>query len=284
MVKPLILFLNFLLFAFLSSCQQPLKKAVVCGCASRRVQDSLVEKYLDNLVERVSYNTPQWQSVCDSVIAICPNIAQAYELKAIPFIKYGNYAKAFPLEDQAVEFAPKEYTAYRGFLKCIFTKDFEGALIDFKKAQELVPNSYEMDHTYFFYEGLCNLKLAHYLEAEENFKKDIFIQTRGDTTKPVHYNSFFYIGVLYYKMENYAQAKKYFLKCIALYEQHPEANYYLAMVYKKMNKYNLEKKYLEISKQAFEDGYNLVEDNIVYVNYPYQVTLYEVGQAIKELP
>lgn len=283
MVKSLILFLNFLLFAFFCSCQQPVEKVMNCDCSSKIVRDSLVEKYLDNLVQRVSYNTPKWQSVCDSVIAICPNVAQAYELKAIPFIKYGDYAKAFPLEDKAVEFAPKGFTSYRGFLKCIFTKDYEGAIIDFNKAEELVPNGYEMDHTFSFYEGLCNLELANYRKAEENFKKDIFIQTGVDTAKTIHYNSLFYMGVLYYEMKNYAMAREYLLKCIAVYNQHPDANYYLAMVFKRMKNKTLEKKYLTISKQAFEDGYNLVEDNIVYVNYPHQVTLYEVEQALKAL-
>ena len=177
---------------------------------------------------------------------------------------------------------PKEYTAYRGFLKCIFTKDYEGALIDFQKAQQLVPNSYEMDHTYFFYEGLCHLELGHYLKAEENFKKDIMIQTGGDTTKNAHYNSFFYLGVLYYEMNNYPLAKNYLSKCVAIYQQHPEANYYLAMVFGQTRNFKFEKKYLEISQQAFKDGYDLVEDNIYYANYPHQVTLYEVGQALKQ--
>ncbi|MEO9071165.1 MAG: tetratricopeptide repeat protein [Ginsengibacter sp.] len=256
---------------------------VNCDCSSRIIRDSLIDKYLNNLVERVWYNTPQWQSVCDSVIAICPNIANAYELKAIPFIKYGDYAKAFPLEDKAVELAPKEYTAYRGFLKCIFTKDYEGAIIDFQKAQQLVPNSYEMDHTYFFYEGLCYLELGNYQKSEKNLKKDIFIQTVGDTTKTIHFNSFFYMGVLYYKMKNYKLAKEYLLKCISIYNEHPEANYYLAMIFKKKKDFPLEKKYLEISKKAFEGGYELNEDNIFYVNFPYQVTLYEVEMAMKGL-
>lgn len=281
MVKQLILFLSFLLSGFFSSCQQPLQKTSTCDCSNPRVRDSLVEKYLDNLVERVSYNTPQWQTICDRVIAICPNVAAAYQLKAIPFIKYGDYAKAFPLEDKAVELDPKQFTSYRGFLKCIFTKDYEGAIIDFQSAEKLVPNGYEMDHTFFFYKGLCNLELTYYAEAEKNFKKDIFIQTGGDTTKTVHYNSLFYLGVLYYEMKNYALAKEYLVRCLAVYEQHPDANYYLAMVYKKMRNFNLEKKYLTISKKAFEDKYDLVEDNIIYANYPHQVTLYEVEQAMK---
>ncbi len=282
MVKSLILFLNFLLLFLFSNCQQPKQKVVHCDCSRERVRDSLVEKYLDNLVERVWYNTPEWQSVCDSVIAICPNIAMAYQLKAIPFIKYGDYAKAFPLEDKAVELAPEEYTSYRGFLKCIFTKDYEGAIVDFKKAQELMPNGYEMDHTYLFYEGLCNLELANYAKAEKNFKKDILIQNGGDPAKSAHYNSLFYMGVLFFETKNYALAKKYLFKCLAIYKQHPQANYFLAMIFKNSKNKILEKKYLSISKKYFEAGYNLVEENTAYANFPYQVTLYEVEQAMNK--
>ena len=198
MAKSLILFLNFLFVAAFCFCQSIQNKSAACDCNNKNVKDSLVEKYLDNGAEKYSYNGPQWQLYCDSLIAICPNIAQAYQLKAIPYIKYGDYAKAFPLEDKAVELEPKSFTAYRGFLKCIFTKDYEGAIIDFKNAQLLTPNSYEMDHTYPFYEGLCNLELGNYSLAEENFKKDFFIQTGGNIEKQsrIHFNSFLYMGII----------------------------------------------------------------------------------------
>jgi len=244
----------------------------------------LIEKYLVKGAEKYSYNSPQWQLYCDSLIAICPNIAEAYQLKAIPYIKYGDYAKAFPLEDKAVELEPKNYTAYRGFLKCIFTKDYEGAIIDFKKAQQLTPNSYEMDHTYPFYEGLCNLELGNYSLAEENFKKDILIQTGGDTAKQnkVHFNTFLYIGILYYEMKDNEKARKNLQKCIAVYKAHPDANYYLGMLYKREQNTELKNKYLEIAKQAKSKGYSMNEDNLYYAYYPHQITLYEINTALQQ--
>ncbi len=175
MGKSLILFLSFFFAAAFCFCQSTQDILPKCDCSSKKVKDSLIEKYLTNGAEKYSYNGPRWQLYCDSLIALCPNIAVAYQLKAIPYIKYGDYARAFPLEDKAVELEPKKWTAYRGFLKCIFTKDYEGAIIDFQNAQRLTPNGYEMDHTYLFYEGLCNLELGSYSIAEENFKKDIFI-------------------------------------------------------------------------------------------------------------
>ena len=263
-------------------CQGVPGKFYKCDCSSKKIQDSLIEKYIDNGAEKNDYNKPTWQLYCDSLISLCPNIAIAYQHKAIPFIKYGNYAKAFPLEDKAVELAPSHWTAYRGFLKCIFTKDYEGAILDFKKAQLLTPNSYEMDHTYFFYEGLCNLELSNYFKAEENFKKDIFIQSGGNkiTESRVHFNSLLYIGILYYEMNDNNKAKEYLLECLSIYKELPEANYYLAMVYKNENNTELENKYLQIAKQSKIKGHSLNEDNVFYAYYPHQITLYEIEKDL----
>jgi tetratricopeptide (TPR) repeat protein len=243
--------------------------------------DSLIEKYIVNGAELNNYNGRNWQLYCDTAIDICPNIAVAYQHKAIPYIKLGNYASAFPLEDKAVEYAPVEFTAYRGFLKCIFTKDYKGAIIDFEKAQELSPNNYEMDHTYFFYEGLCNLELKNYPKAEENFKQDIFLQTGGDVkSSAIHFNTLMYIGILYYEMHDMIKAKDYLLKSLAAYKESPDANFYLAMIYKSENDNELMKKYLLIAKEAKTAGYSISEDNMSYAYYPHQITGYEIEQAL----
>jgi tetratricopeptide (TPR) repeat protein len=280
MVKSLLLSLSLVFFAIPGIAQNTEMKQGKCDCFSKTVRDSLIVKYLDSGAHKYWYTTPQWQIYCDSLIAICPNIAVAYQNKAIPFIKYGDYEKAFALEDKAVELEPRNYTAYRGFLKCIFTKDYEGSIIDFEKAQQLLPNSYEMDHTYFFYEGLCNLELGNYSKAEENLKKDIFIQTGGDTLKSAHFNSLYYLGVIYFEMKNYELANNNLLKCIKVYKEHPQANYYMAQIYKAKGNTELEYQYLLIAKKALEKGYEINEDNLYYSNYPHQVRLYEVELAL----
>lgn len=283
MAKSLILFLSFLFGSAFCFCQPTQNKSTACNCNDRKIKDSLIEKYLDNGAEIYSYDSPQRQLYCDSLISMCPNIGKAYQIKAIPYIKYGDYAKAFPLEDKAVELEPKNFTAYRGFLKCIFTKDYEGAIIDFQKAQQLTPNNYEMDHTYPFYEGLCNLELGNYSIAEENFKKDIFIQTGGNIVKQnkIHFNTYLYLGILYYEMKDDERAKENLQRCIAIYQAHPDANYYLGMLYKRGNNSEFKNKYLEIAKQAKIKGYNMNEGNTYYAYYPHQITLYEINKELQ---
>lgn len=82
--------------------------------------------------------------------------------------------------------------SYKGFCKCIFTKDYEGAIIDFQKAQQMFPGAYEMDHSYFFWQAVSYLELNNYVKAQEYFKQDIMIETNGDTTKNAHFNSLFF--------------------------------------------------------------------------------------------
>jgi tetratricopeptide (TPR) repeat protein len=285
MEKSLILFLSIFVASVCCCGQQIDRKNWKCDCSSTHVQDSIIERYLDNGAEKLAniYNNPSWELYCDSVIALCPNIAYAYRQKAIPYIKNGEYEKAFALNNKAVELDPKAWTAYRGFLKCIFTKDYEGAIVDFKKAQLLNPNGYEMDHTYKFFEGLCNLELRNYSLAEENFKQDILIQTGGVKGKEsdAHFNTLLYVGILYYEMNDTSKAKDFLLKCLNSYKELPDANYYLALVYKKENNHEMKNKYLQIAKKSKLEGYSLNEDNVFYAYYPHQITLYEIERELE---
>ena len=283
MVKSSILFLSFLFAGWACSHKPATTAGPAIDCSNPHIKDSIINRFIDNGAEKLpkQYNNPAWGSYFDSVIALCPDIASAWQLKAIPYIKNGEYEKAFALNDKAVALDPRGYTAYRGFLKCIFTKDFEGAITDFQKAQQLTPNGGEMDHTYKFYEGLCNLELGNYLQAEENFNADILIQTGGNKKAVPHFNTLLYVGILYYEMKNYVRSKEYLQKCLSVYPQLPEANFYLAMVYKQENRPALKNKYLELARMAIIDGYTMSEDNLYYAYYPHQVTLYEVGQELE---
>jgi tetratricopeptide (TPR) repeat protein len=266
-----------------TSCAQTGTAGNLLNCKSPLVRDSLIKRYIDQGADLLPnmYNNPVWQKYCDSIIALCPNTAEAYQLKAVPFIKNGEYEKAMPLYDRAAQVDPGRYTGHRGFIKCLFTKDYESAIADLQKAHQLVPNGYVMDHTFQFYEGLCHLELGNYTPAEQCLKQDIYIQTNGDPKKRPHFNSLLYMGILYYEMGKYDQARTYLLNCLNLYEKLPVANYYLAFVLGRNGNLVAKKQYLEIAKQSYLDGYRMNEDQLYYVNYPHEVKLYEIEEALK---
>jgi tetratricopeptide (TPR) repeat protein len=272
--------LSLLALARLGSGQSaPAKLAASCG--SKHYQDSLVTRYIENGAHKYSYNDPRWAQCCDSLLAICPNVAYAYQQKAVPLIKDAKYAEAFALENRAAELDPQTWLAYRGFLKCIFTKDYEGAISDFQQVARLKPGSREMDHTYPFFEGLCNLELGNYQRAEANFKEDIRQQKGPGGQQAVHFNTLFYVGVLYLEMKNYAQAQRYLAQCLKAYPQHPEANYYLGLTEQAKGDREAARRYLLAAQKALASGYRLNEDNIYYANYPRQITDYEIRQALR---
>jgi len=276
-----ILFLS-VLAMFESECGPVKKFSYSQDCENRKFRDSLIVRYVDSGAEKLPYyyNNPAWGSYLDSVISICPNVASAYQLKAVPAIKNGEYSKAYRLDEKAAELDSPQYVSYLGFLKCIFTKDYTGAIIDFNRAIKIIPGGAEMDHSFYFYLGICYLELGKYRDAEANFNKDIFSQNRGDSTGDIHFNSLLYMGITKSENNELDSAEIYLKKCLHIYKQLPEANYYLAFIYKKKKEANLEKNYLEIAQKSILGGYSMNEGNLYYVNYPRQITLYEVNKQL----
>jgi tetratricopeptide (TPR) repeat protein len=264
MEKLLILFLSFLHVSAACFSQE------VTRCNSNAFQDSLVEVY-SKKARQFGYNHPQWEASWDSLLVICPNVSDAYREKAIPYLKSADYARAFELEDKAVELDPEKWIAYRGFLHCIFTKNYEKALADFDRAEKLVPNANIMDHTYSFYLGLSYLGLAEYAQAEQAFLKDITQQRRGNGNNDPHFNSLLYLGIVYYEIHEYGKAEKALKNCLRLYKQLPEANYYLALTFKSAGN-SVASYYFEKAGEYYNLGYRLNEDNEPYANYPRQIS------------
>lgn len=260
--------------------QALLPQPLAPGCGSKANQDSLVARYIDRGAEKYSYLDPRWTQCCDSLIASCPSIAVAYQHKAVPLVKDGKWEEAFALENKAVELDPRSWLAYRGFLKVIKTKDYDGGLADFQQASRLNPRGREMDHTYPFFEGLCHLETGKYAQAEADFKRDVALQKASAAESNVHFNSLFYLGVLYFEMEKYALAEQYLQQCLKQYAQHPDAHYYLALSYRAEKREAPARQHLALAQQYLAKGYQLSEDNIVYENYPHQITAYEVQQAL----
>lgn len=245
------------------------------GCGNKAFTDSLVEVYSQK-AWKWGYNHPQWQASWDSLLAVCPNVAFAYREKAIPYIKNGNYAKAFELEDKAVALDPRAWIAYRGFLHCVFSKNYEKALEDFSSADSLASGNFVMDHTYDFYRGLCFLGMKEYPLAVRFFDADLAAQSKENT----HFNSYFYAGLANFLSDNYSEAERLLKSCLQTYPQQPEANYYLSKVYQATGRTSDSAQSSERAKQYFQEGFGLNEANVIYVNYPYQISYEDLGLPV----
>jgi len=60
--------------------------------------------------------------------------------------------------------------------------------------------------------------------------------------------------------------------------------YYKALILKKKKRQKEANELLEKAVEALKQGYKINEDNEMYVNYPFQITLHEVQEALKIRP
>jgi tetratricopeptide (TPR) repeat protein len=222
---------------------------------------------------RVFYTDPRWQLYCDSVLAICENIAEAYQMKALPFVKYGDFLTAMPLLDKAVLYDTLQYLPYRAFIKCIFAKDYDGAITDFNLCQRLARGGGIMDHSYSFYLGLSYLERGEADVAWQYIAEDIKVQQDRGAGSDAHFNSWLYAGIVHIELNKPDSAKYFLQQCLSRYPQHPEGNYYMARVLQKLSLPDDAQKHAEAGRAGLIAGYRMNEDNIAYVNYPRQVTV-----------
>lgn len=240
-------------------------------CSSQRVQDSLFHNYARK-AHTFGPDNPAWDATFDALLAVCPNIAEAYQEKGIRQMFLGNLPKMIAYNDTAVALDPNRWLAYRGYLHCMLAKDYQKAITDLLAAEKLTPNAFTMDHTFSFFIALSHMESGNYPEAEKYFLKDIAQQKRGEGRNDIHFTTLLYFGILYYLMNEFDQAELRLNECLQLYEMHPLANYYMAMTMKVTGNQR-QNVYFDKARQAMQEGYSLNEPNLRFAKFPRQVTI-----------
>jgi tetratricopeptide (TPR) repeat protein len=236
-------------------------------------QDSIVEKYLVKGAERYNYENQmtEWQKCLDDGLLKDSTVARLWQEKAMPYFKARKYEVGMEYVNKAVLYDRKEFLPYRGFIKCIFSKEYKASILDFEAAKKEFGNRIVMDHTYDFYIGLSYLQLNEYGKAEKIFKEyiDFMIKDRkGDSPNPT---ALFYFGISKYEQKKYAEAVVEFDNALKVYSHFSDAKYYKAICLSRLGGSQEEiKKLVEESKAEAKLGYTMGEYNTVYETYPYQ--------------
>ncbi len=247
-------------------------------------QRDSAERYFELRRAGIGYMTREWQIYADSALLIDPANDEMWQTKAMPYLKSGNYAKAFEYLNKAVALNEQRWIAYRAFCKAIFLKDYPAALVDFEKAdQNPRIAKYTMDHTFNFYRGLCHLGMKQYAKAIPFFEKSLAQVRKDNGEVAIHYLDLFYLGMAYYGQGNQAQALKYLKEAESRYKQLPEILYYLARIYQQQKKTFLATEYVKQAKLNYEQGYRITEDNVFYADYPAQISLVELNELAEKL-
>ena len=213
------------------------------------------------------------QKYLDSALLIKPDSAYFWQQKAMPLYKARKYSVGKPFLKKAVEYDPEGSLEYSGFMKCIFSKEYEESIIELLEAKERFGDSYVMDHTYNFYIGLDYLQLNAFEKAKEYLLKSQQQQFKdfpNDTPEEAcHYLDWFYLGIVEYELGNYEEAIQNFDMSLKVYTNFGDAMYYKAFSLRDSEQLEDAKK---VYTQAFENNQNTInEDNVYYEVYPYQI-------------
>lgn len=234
-------------------------------------QDSIIEKYATNDAHKYSYEADldKWQEALDKGLEQDSTIAYLWQQKAMPYFKSRKYEVGMEYVDKAVEYDVKRYLPYRAFIKCVFSKEYKKAIVDFEECLKRFGDSYEMDHTYTFYIGLSYLQLNEFDKAEQYFLRAV--DKQKEVFQDVHHVDLFYLGIVCFEQKRYEEAIAYFDKAIAEYKEFSDAYYYKGLAQYKMQDIVAARASLELFDKYQKMGYSINEANAIYELYPYQV-------------
>ncbi|MEO7977044.1 tetratricopeptide repeat protein [Flavobacterium sp.] len=240
--------------------------------STNKAHDAIVEEFLTNCAEKHNYGfeMSEWQECLDQGLKKDSTVAYLWQQKAMPYFKCKKYEVGMPYLNNAVLYNKQEWLPYRGFMKCIFTKNYSEAIIDFEECIKLYGNGYRMDHTYSFYIGLCYLQLNEYEKAEKLFD-DYVADIYKNRQQLEHPTAYFYQGIAKYELKKWEEAIAVFDKALKIYPQFSDVKYYKAICWLKQGKSREEAiALISIAKEDAAMGYTINEDNTVYETYPYQ--------------
>jgi tetratricopeptide (TPR) repeat protein len=233
-------------------------------------KEQIIEKYLKNGAWRYDMFSREWQEQIDEGLRQDSTVAYLWQQKAMPLFKQQKYELGMKYLDKAVLLEPVRWLDYRGFIKCIFAKNYSAAIADFNECLKR-QNSYVMDHSYNFYIALSLLQLNEFEKGEKILiaETEMIRKTKGEEW--VHHLDLFYLGIAKYEQKKYSESVLAFDRALKLYPNFSDAKYFKALALGQSGQLEAKALLIKEAKIDFDKGYTINEDNALYEKYPYQV-------------
>lgn len=237
----------------------------------KTAKEEILNECLKNGAWKHNLYSREWQEEIDKGLAKDSTIAYLWQQKSMPLFKQGKHELGLKYIDKAVKFDRHYWLDYRAFMKCIYVKDYRGAIADFEDFEKSFGYGYIMDHSYNFYIGLSYLQLNEFKKAEEIFQTDYYYQLNDKGEDWLHHLNLFYYGISRYEQKNYVGAIEMFDKALKIYPNFSDVQYYKAECLRKLGKIEEGNKLTDISQENAQKGFTINEDNAQYELYPYQI-------------
>ena len=235
-------------------------------------KNTIIERYLKNGAWQYHYLEKEWDDWISRGLERDSTIAILWQQKALPYWKQKKYELGIKYYNEAVCYDRETWLCRLGYLKCIFAKDYKGAL------QDLITFKYEFgstivqDHSIEFYMGLCYLQLNQFEKALTILKGTINNEEIKYGVEWVHYLDRYYLGIVYYELSDYQAALIEFDTVLLEYPNFSDAQYYKSLSLNHLGEKDSAKKLMKVGKLNYEKGYTFGEDACEYEVYPYQIT------------
>jgi len=233
-------------------------------------KDSIIDEVF-KVVAKSGLNSQKRRDALDSAITKYPTIAYFYQQRAMPLYKQDKDELGLPFLEKAAELNPQKHLDYMAFMKCIFSKNYKDAIIDFEKYLDLYGEGYVMDHTYYFYIGISYLQLNEFEKAKSFLEKSVHQIETESGRDWVHYLDLMYLGITKMELTAYEEAILDFDEALLQYENFSDVKYYKAICLYSLGKNEEGKKLVEEAKKDLINGNTINEDNVIYERYPYQI-------------
>lgn len=234
-------------------------------------QDTIIEKYLKNGAYKYHYILQGWDDNINLALKQDSTIAMLWQQKAIPYWKTKKYSLAVACYDKAVLYDREKYLGRRGYLKCIFQRDYTSAISDMELAEKEFGYGYQNDHSYSFYISLCYLQLNEFDKAERILQNDFNKTTKEHGENWIHFLDLFYMGIIQYELRNYDKAIFFFDRSLNTYTNFSDAKYYKGLCLLQKGNITDAESIMREAKANFGQGYTINEDDSAYETYPYKV-------------
>lgn len=268
----------FFFVGIIFSCSQSSseKNSIPIQSFSVKEKDSIID-FVMKSTNSFRLNSQKRRDYLDSVIIIYPKFAYFYQQRAMPLYKQDKDELGLPFLEKAAELNPQKYLDYMAFMKCIFSKNYKDAIVDFEKYQETFGDGYVMDHSYHFYIGISYLQLHDFEKAKSYLLKSIS-QTEAEHGREwVHFLDLMYLGIANYELGDFKKAIQSFDEALQTHKEFSDVKYYKTLcLYALGRNEDAQNLYLE-AKQDFINGNTINEDNVFYEQYPYQVRKHWFG-------
>lgn len=214
----------------------------------------------------------------DRALKADPTFAKGWMEKSKSLNKSGLYAEGFHYLNKAVALEPTTYLGHRGYLKLYMLRDYEGAIEDLERLEELNPEASigPWRDDLFFTLGVAYQQLGEYRGAIYYFNTSVKNTIANKGTEAINKKVFLYRGISLFEMGRVRTAIKDFNRAINHADNYSEAYYYRGLALIKLHRRGSACRSFRKSLELFDEN----NSHNAHFEMPNQIYLSDIEEAM----